>query len=188
IVEISRNGGLTWEQITPIGGYPYTIANNPQSPFPGGTPCYSGSRDWTLAQFDLTGYTGVVSFRWRFGTDGSITEEGWYIDDIYVGSIGVELSEHIPTSFALSQNRPNPFNKSSIISYQLPVKCYVSLKIYDCAGRLIRSLVNEEKKPGYYSIKWDGKDSSGNRLAAGIYFYRFESDKFNKIRKLILVK
>ncbi|MDI6840162.1 MAG: FlgD immunoglobulin-like domain containing protein, partial [bacterium] len=189
IVEVSTNGGLSWTQITPVGGYPYTIVNNPQSPFPGGTPCYSGSRDWAIAQFDLTGYTGVVSFRWRFGTDASMTEEGWYIDDIYVGPpTGVELSEHIPSSFAISQNRPNPFSKSSVISYQLPIKCHVSLNIYDCAGRLVKNLVNEDKKPGYYSVKWDGEDSSGNRVASGMYFYRFESVKFNKTGKLIILR
>ncbi|MDI6840559.1 MAG: M14 family zinc carboxypeptidase [bacterium] len=188
IVEISRDEGLSWQQITPTNGYPYTIIGNPQSPFPGGTPCYSGTQDWTLTQFDLTGYTGVVNFRWRFGSDRSVTKEGWYIDDIYVGPpTGVEVSERMPTSFGLSQNRPNPFTKSSVISYQLPVKCHVSLKIYDCAGRLVKTLINEDKKPGYYSVKWDGYDSFSSRVSSGVYFYKLESNKFNKTMKLIIL-
>ncbi|MDI6840574.1 MAG: FlgD immunoglobulin-like domain containing protein [bacterium] len=126
---------------------------------------------------------------WRFGSDGSVTEEGWYIDDIYVGPhTGVELSEYTPSSFAILQNRPNPFTKSSVISYQLPVKCHVSLKIYDCADRFIRTLVDDNKKPGYYSVKWDCYDSSGRRVPSGVYFYRFESNRFNKTMKLLLCR
>jgi hypothetical protein len=83
IVEISINGGA-FEQITPVGGYPYTIVNNPASPFEGGTPCYSGSHDWEMETFDLTGYSGDAVIRFRFGTDGYVTAEGWYIDDVTV--------------------------------------------------------------------------------------------------------
>lgn len=84
IVEVSTDDGETWEQITPVGGYPYTIHSNPASPFPAGTPCFSGSHGWTQAEFDLSTLSGVVRFRFRFGTDGAVTEEGWYIDNIVV--------------------------------------------------------------------------------------------------------
>jgi hypothetical protein len=82
ILEIDDGSG--WEQITPIGGYPYTIIDNPASPFEGGTPCFSGSHDWTQVEFDLSEYSGTVRFRFRFGTDGNTTEAGWFIDDFEV--------------------------------------------------------------------------------------------------------
>jgi len=84
IVEISINGG-TFTQITPVGGYPYTIYPNPLNPFPAGTPCFSGSHDWKQEVFDLSGYSGDAVIRFRFGSEGTGNDEGWYIDDVIVG-------------------------------------------------------------------------------------------------------
>ncbi len=83
IVEISIDGG-SFEQITPGGGYPYTIGDNPDSPFDPGTPCFSGSHDWKQEEFDLTGYSGSAEIRFRFGSDGYVGQEGWYIDDVVI--------------------------------------------------------------------------------------------------------
>ncbi|MDI6841117.1 MAG: FlgD immunoglobulin-like domain containing protein [bacterium] len=80
---------------------------------------------------------------------------------------------------------PNPFRQLSVIRYQLPVESKISLKIYDLTGRFVRTLVDEKKKPGTYSIKWDGKDFSGKEVGSGVYFYKLEADKFNKTMKLI---
>ena len=87
IVEISIDGG-PFTQITPVGGYPYRITNNPDSPFDGGTPCFSGSHDWVQEEFDLTGYSGNANIRFRFGSDGYVTQEGWYIDDVVIAPAG----------------------------------------------------------------------------------------------------
>jgi hypothetical protein len=86
IVEISIDGGDTWTQIMPEGGYPYKIMDNPASPFDPGTPCFSGSHDWQQEEFDLSAYEGEAYVRFRFGSDGYVTEEGWYIDDMEVTS------------------------------------------------------------------------------------------------------
>ena len=85
VVSISSGDGI-WNQISPEGGYPYTIVENSASPFAPGTPCYSGVHDWTEAVFDLSAYSGVAQIMFRFGTDGAVTGEGWYIDDILIGS------------------------------------------------------------------------------------------------------
>jgi hypothetical protein len=81
LVQMSNNGG-EWFQITPIGAYPCTIINNPACPFPVDTPVWSGSFDWTEAVFDLSSYSGSATFRWVFGSDGSLNFEGWYVDEI----------------------------------------------------------------------------------------------------------
>jgi hypothetical protein len=102
IVEISTDGGSSWSQITPQGGYPYTIwdeAASAESPFAPGTPCYSGTYDWQEEEFDLSSYSGEVKFRFRFGTDVATAQEGWYIDDIYVGP---------PPAFTLSAPGVSP--------------------------------------------------------------------------------
>lgn len=85
IVEISTDGE-NYTQITPQGGYPYTIVDNDASPFAPGTPCFSGTHDWRRELFDLSAYTGDAYLRFRFGTDGYVTEEGWYIDDLVVSA------------------------------------------------------------------------------------------------------
>ncbi|UCC79742.1 MAG: carboxypeptidase regulatory-like domain-containing protein, partial [Candidatus Zixiibacteriota bacterium] len=79
-VSISTNGGSTWTLINPDGGYPDNSVNGLD-----GEPGYTGSSDWTLAVFDISSYYGeTVRFKWRFGADGSITDDGWYIDDVVV--------------------------------------------------------------------------------------------------------
>lgn len=85
VVEISTNGGFTFDMLVPEGGYPHRITDNPASPFPPDTPCYGETAGWEPAVFDLSDYSGcTVLFRFRFGSDGYVTEEGWYIDDVKV--------------------------------------------------------------------------------------------------------
>ena len=87
VVYIAPVGG-DWVAITPEGGYPNSIIDNPVSPFAPETPCYSGSFGWTQAVFDLSAYSGLVQIMFRFGSDGYVNEEGWYVDDVQVYSLG----------------------------------------------------------------------------------------------------
>lgn len=98
IVEISTDEGGSWQQITPVGGYPYLINASYGNPLPGDTPCYSGSSGWTPAEFDLSEFVGMAMFRFRFGTDGSVTREGWYIDDVTIageGGVTIQLTPDV---------------------------------------------------------------------------------------------
>jgi len=87
ILMISTGGG-EWTQITPEGGYPYTLVDNPASPFEFETPCFSGTFGWSEVTVDLSAYSGVAQLMFRFGSDGYVTQEGWYVDDIEVVSTG----------------------------------------------------------------------------------------------------
>ena len=82
-VTISYNG-IGFGQIYPIGGYPFIVRDGSiQGPFPAGTQIFSGRHDWRQEVFDLSLFpAGQVYFRFRFGSDGSVTGEGWYIDDV----------------------------------------------------------------------------------------------------------
>jgi len=84
VVEISRNGGVTFESIEPLGGYPYRITPNDDSPFAYHRPCLGGmTGGWEAVEFDLAAYAGeTVQVRFRFGTDGYVTSRGWFVDDI----------------------------------------------------------------------------------------------------------
>jgi len=90
---------------------------------------------------------------------------------------------NIPEKFALSQNFPNPFNPLTTIRYQLPVAGNVKLQIFDLTGRLVQSLVDENKQAGEYFVSWDAQD-----VSSGIYFYRIQTDGFTSVKKCVKLK
>ncbi len=98
----------------------------------------------------------------------------------------------IPANYFLSQNYPNPFNPTTVISYQLPAtggqRSAVSLKVYNVLGQEVRTLVDEEQPPGYYSVSWDGRDSEGEEVCSGVYFYRLKAGGFTKSRRMLLLR
>ncbi|MGA2623723.1 MAG: T9SS type A sorting domain-containing protein [Bacteroidota bacterium] len=109
----------------------------------------------------------------------------YLLDDLSFGpAVSVdELPITVPTSFELSQNYPNPFNPTSTISYSLPQKSFVTLKLYDLLGREVRTLVNGEQEPGKYLRIVDAND-----LPSGVYFYRLHAGKYTDIKKMLLLK
>jgi hypothetical protein len=98
--------------------------------------------------------------------------------------LGVQLVDaNIPSKYSLSQNYPNPFNPSTILNFEIPTTGFVSLKLYDAAGKEISSLVNEQKQPGTYSVQWNA-----SQYASGIYFAKMTAGNFTSTKKLTLVK
>lgn len=87
IVEASTNGGATFFTIDPVGGYPYLITPNPDSPFPAGMPCLAGFGGWEQVAFDLSAFADRdLRLRFRFGSDFYTVAEGWYVDDLEIVS------------------------------------------------------------------------------------------------------
>jgi hypothetical protein len=86
-------------------------------------------------------------------------------------------------SYSLSNNYPNPFNPSTKISWQLPVRGQVSLKVYDVLGNEVATLVNEEKPAGIYEVAFNASD-----LSSGVYFYQLKTGNFISTKKMILLK
>ncbi len=90
VIQISTNGGASWSILTPNGGYPNALNNGPLcntggNGIPDNAPAFSsyGHTAWSQYQVNLSAYAGqTVQLRWLFGTDGGVTGEGWYIDDI----------------------------------------------------------------------------------------------------------
>jgi len=91
-------------------------------------------------------------------------------------------------AYSLSQNRPNPFNPTTTIEYSIWVPGRVTLRVYNMAGKLVRTLVNAVHEPGYHDVIWDGSDDQGRQVAGGVYFARLVSGGETKMRKLILLK
>ena len=131
--------------------------------------------------------------------------------DVYIGSapdmgaheFGViavkQTGEYFPSDFTLYQNFPNPFNSTTRIIYDLPVRSQVSLFIFDLLGQQIRKLIQEHEEPGKKSVVWDGTDDRGVSVSTGIYIYSIsirpvyrqkkeQAIRFNQANKIILLK
>ncbi len=85
--------------------------------------------------------------------------------------------------FVLEQNYPNPFNPSTTIKFTIPIKEYVTLKVFNLIGQEIQTLVDEEKTEGSYEIEFN---ASG--LPSGYYFYRLQTGNRLETKKMILIK
>jgi hypothetical protein len=94
----------------------------------------------------------------------------------------------LPTKLAL-ENFPNPFNPSTTIRFALPRDADVTLKVYDVAGRLVRTLLEREPRDaGVHDALWDGNDTGGNPVSSGVYFYRLTAGTETLTRKAVLLK
>jgi uncharacterized protein (TIGR02145 family) len=91
--------------------------------------------------------------------------------------------EGIPSEYSLSQNYPNPFNPTTTIKYSVPKSQFVSLKVFDELGRVILTLVNENRNIGSYEIIFDASS-----LTSGVYFYQLQSGNYSETKKLLLIK
>jgi probable HAF family extracellular repeat protein len=94
----------------------------------------------------------------------------------------------LPRQFELKQNYPNPFNPATTIEYIVPVRCDVTLEVFNLLGRRVRTLVKEARPAGSYRIVWDGKDGMGKPVSTGLYLYRFTAGDMVQTRKMLLIK
>jgi hypothetical protein len=116
-------------------------------------------------------YYGVGTIRERIGASvNSIT--------------GISSSKNeVPKQFNLGQNYPNPFNPSTNISFTLPSKEFISLKVFDMLGREVVTIVSEEMPAGSYTKQWNAAG-----FASGVYYYRIEAGSFIETKKLVLLR
>ncbi|RMF60592.1 MAG: T9SS C-terminal target domain-containing protein, partial [Calditrichaeota bacterium] len=161
----------------------------------------SGSKAWERIGFvkSRTSSAGVTEYEYidrgllpgryeyrlrQLDTDGSFREYG-----SVVATVG------LPESFALMQSFPNPFNPTTEIQYQIPAtggnssgKTRTILKVYNLLGQEVRTLVDKEEPPGFYTVFWDATDDAGREVPSGVYVYRIQSGNFVSARKAVFVK
>ncbi len=146
----------------------------------------------TLDTLDFDDWTSNVvgSYRARCSTalsgDGNPANDQAFRSFRTFTPTGVEEGRGLPRSFALEGAQPNPFTGRTAVRFALPRAARVRLGVYDAAGKLVRTLEAGERAPGWYTGEWNGTDAAGNRVSAGVYLLRFETDGFNSTRKLIL--
>ncbi|MCK4512442.1 T9SS type A sorting domain-containing protein, partial [bacterium] len=119
-----------------------------------------------------------TEYNYRLGIGSSGNPE------IFIGPVPVGGAPKFPH---LSQNAPNPFRDGTGISYQLPSRTHVSLRVFDVSGRLVRILKEGEEPAGFYTVVWDRKDERGRDVAGGVYFYRYATPLFEETRKMVVL-
>lgn len=116
------------------------------------------------------------SYYYRISAFDFAGNESDYTDELSITVTNIKNEQsNLPSNFKLYQNYPNPFNPETTIRYALPTNAEVSIKIYDITGKLVRELDSRYKQAGEHSIKWDGRNNEGIRVASGIYLYRLEA-------------
>ncbi len=141
---------------------------------------------------------------WEFAVDGTGRVTGditaprackaaWAVAESPSPDVGIEALPSLPKGFALYDNYPNPFNPSTIISFDLPTRSFISLKVFDLIGRDVATIVSEELPEGKYTQQWNAAG-----FPSGVYFYRLsayplesrdrQAGKFTETKKLILLR
>ncbi|MDI6840112.1 MAG: FlgD immunoglobulin-like domain containing protein [bacterium] len=103
----------------------------------------------------------------------------------------VEESEKPNTSessHGVFQTALNPSIRLLTINYHVPVSGWVTLKIYNNAGNLVRALINEMREEGNYTIKWDGTDETGIQVPAGTYFYQLKVGEYTSAKVSVILR
>ena len=98
------------------------------------------------------------------------------------------IARSIPEEYGLSDAYPNPFNPTTKLSFSIQDAGYISLRIYDMAGRLVDTLVDGNLEQGYHSVIWNGIDSNGNAVSSGMYIYALQGDGISITKKMVLMK
>ena len=123
----------------------------------------------------------IAGRTWSYGAGSS---------DVYLirldseGSLVEGFGKNQPAAFALNPPCPNPFNSSTVISFELRAASYVELKVYDVLGNEVKSLVNGHSSFGYHEIVWDVEG-----LGSGVFFIRLMVDgRWSMVRKVAVIK
>jgi hypothetical protein len=169
--------------------------------FPFGTT-FNGSTPATLLDFDddnmlrlVTGYsTGVLvvnlrrpetirmpwtTYRGSLLRQGSYASTGYVANDDAIGQVPVALN---------LRNYPNPFNPSTSIAFDKAKAGRAKLSVYNVKGQFVKVLLDTELAIGTHNVVWDGKDSTGNTAASGIYLYRLETEGKVSTQRMLMLK
>jgi hypothetical protein len=148
-----------------------------------------GHKGWRRYQIDLSAYQGLSDLKlcWQYnGQDGdavAIDQVGVYRDKVTGVEQLIETKPPMPTTIALSNVYPNPFNPVAHIEFSLPAAAHAYLAVYDINGRQVDVLRDKKFSPGIYRVDWDA-----STLPSGTYFIRLKSGQFTQTRNCVLLR
>ncbi|MFH1682012.1 MAG: FlgD immunoglobulin-like domain containing protein [Candidatus Eisenbacteria bacterium] len=137
--------------------------------------------------------TVVPSSRLWFADNYSASNfmNGWYDDFRVAGcptATGVPMAGVVQGAAFRLFASPNPFGPAADVRCELPASAHVALQVYDVSGRLVRTLLDEEQAAGVRVVPWDGRDSRGQRVSAGVYFVRMQAGHVERHTKVVLMR
>ena len=199
-IDIYANGNLLVENLTygdfqgylqvPVGDYTLDITGH-------GSTESIASFSALLSSFG--GFSGVVyasGFLAPTATDSAftliLTTPSGYDVELPTIETALDLFDdnyvNIPDNFVVFQNYPNPFNPVTSIKYELISDSKVNIAIYDLLGNVVDELYDGYQSSGFKSIKWDAKNSSGDFMSAGVYFYKIKVGNSSQVKRMMLLK
>ncbi len=149
-------------------------------------------RSYALSEIErVTFGTETLAIITTGGTETHALESIVWIDfalDQWTGIDDPESAADVVKMLHLFQNQPNPFCPETRIAFELPYEGRAELRIYAVNGRLVRTLVDENRAAGQHSVVWDGLDESGRALSSGVYFYTLAAPGIEENRKMLLLR
>ena len=185
----SKGIELAWKTATEVNNYGFEIEKKAVSGWPLANSQQPNANNWSKIGFVEGNGTTNSPKSYNFvdvSAQGKVAYRLKQIDrdGKFEYSNVVEIaSANVVTKYSLMQNHPNPFNPSTVISYQLPLDGYVTLKVYDMIGKEVATLVNGMQEAGEHTTSFNA-----SHLPSGLYFYSLQSKNFNATKKMLLVK
>ncbi len=141
----------------------------------------AATAELTLSAPELT---GIIILRLTVTDDSGAVAVDSVVINVSAGPSGI-LPDFalIPGQYEMYQNYPNPFNPVTQIKFGLPYAGRVKIELYNILGQQVRVLLDDIKQPGYHVVEFNAET-----LTSGIYFYRLQTGKYNKVMKMILLK
>ncbi len=173
---------LKWQTATEVNNYGFEVERSSKAGLP--------NSDWETVGFVEGHGTSNAPKEYSF-VDNKVSVAGKYYyrlkqidrDGNLKHSPEIEVTIDKPAKYELSQNYPNPFNPSTTIRFDLPEVSYIKLTVYNTLGEEVKTLVSENKQPGYYEVTLNISE-----LAGGVYFYRLQAGNFIQVRKMLFLK
>jgi DNA-binding beta-propeller fold protein YncE len=139
---------------------------------------YSTSWDGTVQHIDLdgSGLETLVTTGIRYGYGLALEFDP------------VSAASDSPQPMVRLSNHPNPFNPSTLISFDLARDQAVQLHVFALDGALLRTLVDEPRAAGHHTVNWDGRDAQGRALPSGVYLYRLTSEQAQHSRRMTMIR
>jgi hypothetical protein len=163
-IEYSVNNGTSWE----------TIASNVNS---------TGLYTWNIPSIESIQCLIRIT-----DSDNAEVYDSSNNSFSIVVPVSVKIEGVLPQEYVLHQNSPNPFNPTTTIAYALPEPAHVRMELFNIHGEKVISLVDSHQNPGFYTVKWDGRDDLGRLVSDGIYLCRFYTGVYNRTMRMLLLK
>lgn len=135
----------------------------------------------TLSDATFSGFYYKISAVDRHGNESAFTT-------LQPSNIAGVEPEEVPSVSFLGRPAPNPFPSRTTVALAMAQSGRATLRVFDMAGRLVRVLVDEVVPAGTRSVTWDGRDSRGRSVAAGVYLFRFEGGGVTTVRQVLIAR